>query len=72
MEYFDEKSNFEFKWMDDHLVRCWHSTGSSIDLRITIANNRLEVRSDNGNITRENHEKLYSAVERAYQTWGLI
>ncbi|KGE12484.1 MULTISPECIES: hypothetical protein [Sphingobacterium] len=73
MEYFDRESAFEFEMIGNNKIRCWHMTGGSIDITVTIMQDKsLSLTSENGNISEENNQKLFNAIDRAYKHWNLI
>ncbi|MFD2595121.1 hypothetical protein [Sphingobacterium griseoflavum] len=73
MEYFDQQSAYEFKYIGERMLRCWHITGGSIDITVNILPDKsLHVQSANGPISKESNEKLFLAIERAYTYWGLL
>lgn len=48
-------------------------TGGSIDITVTIMQDKsLSLTSENGNISEENNQKLFNAIDRAYKHWNLI
>ena len=73
MEYFDQESAYEFEMISNDKLRCWHITGGSIDIKITIMQDKsLRAISQNGNICEEGNPTLFKAINRAYKHWNLI